>query len=113
MAVVRWSERLSRIVTQSLRPSKLSARPKRPWAMRRGPLNLPVLREPEASAVVAPAGSSKPQAPTSFGVSGRTGWSPRTDGGVTVAAGGVEVALGVGVGVGVGVGLAVGVGVGL
>src|SRR5689334_6008840 len=76
MPVVRSSDALSLTVTQSLRPSKLSARPKRP-PTRFGPFSVPGLPALEASVATAPAGSSKPQAPTSFGPAGGVG---KTDG---------------------------------
>src|SRR3954453_19478257 len=64
MPVVRSSESASATVTQSLMPSKLSAPPNLPAALRTGPLSVPGLPRPEASAVVVALVSSKPQAPT-------------------------------------------------
>src|SRR3954470_5038320 len=103
MPVVRSSEGRSATVTQSLRPSKLRARPKCPRT-RFGPASMPVFSRPEASAVLAPDRSSKPQAPTSFAGGGRTGGGlPRIDRGTVGSGAGVAVDVGVGVGVGVGV----------
>src|SRR4051812_19703953 len=99
MPVVRSSDGLSATVTQSLRPSKLRARPKRP-ATRLGPLSVPGL--PAVEVAMSPAVSSKPQAPTSFFAAG---WaSGKTDGC------GIAVALGSGLGDGSGLGLGLGLG---
>ena len=64
MPVVRSRLSASGTVTQSLTPSKLSAPPNLPAAVRVAPLIVPVLPRPEASAAVVPVVSSKPQAPT-------------------------------------------------
>ena len=57
------SELESLTVTQSLRPSKVSALPYLP-ANRAAPDTVPVLLLPDASAAVAPLASSKLHAPT-------------------------------------------------
>src|SRR6478609_11666658 len=93
MPAVRSSPGRSATVTQSSLPSKRSPRPKRP-AVRTGPDSRPALRWPDASAVLAPPASSKPQAPTSL-ARGRGG--PSGSDGKT---------LGVGVGPAVSVGVA-------
>jgi hypothetical protein len=70
--VVRSSESASGTVTQSLTPSKLSALPKRPEALRVAPLSVPVLARPDESVAVVPDASSKPHAPTRFVDAGLT-----------------------------------------
>src|SRR5689334_5415391 len=108
MPVVRSSDLSSGTVTQSLRPSKLRALPKRP-VVRRGPLSLPALPVPDASVAVAPADSSKPQAPTSLADGGKTGGgSGKTLGGVSAGGDGVGDGLALGDGLGLGLGLGLG-----
>src|SRR3954452_18271194 len=96
MPALRSRDERSLTVTQSLRPSKLRARPKRP-ATCAGPLSVPWLPVPEASNAVPPARSSKPHAPTSFGVGVKTG-SPRIEGGAGESVGGSGEGDGLGVG---------------
>ncbi len=91
MPVVRSSESASGTVTQSLMPSKLSAPPKRPPVLRVGPLSVPVLPRPDASAVVVPDASSKPHAPTRFEATGLTVNVTATVLGEPVAPGAVTV----------------------
>ncbi|MEA2129081.1 MAG: hypothetical protein QOJ85_1972 [Solirubrobacteraceae bacterium] len=64
MPVVRSSDAASATVTRSLTPSKLSALPNLPVVVRSGPLIVPALDCPEASAAVVPAVSSNPYAAT-------------------------------------------------
>jgi hypothetical protein len=58
--------------TMSFAPSKVSAEPKRPSAVRVAPATVPPLPRPEASNAVVPDGSSKPHAPTRPGSTGHT-----------------------------------------
>ena len=60
--VVSRSAGESGTVTQSSRPSKFSAPPNRPAALRAAPVIVPGL--PAAAVAVAPDASSKPHAPT-------------------------------------------------
>src|SRR4051794_2617999 len=64
MPLVRSRELLSATVIQSLVPLKDTPPPNKPLTQR-GPLSVPVLPLPEASAAVVPAPSLKLQAPTS------------------------------------------------
>ena len=92
MPVVRSSESASATVTQSLMPSKLSAPPNLPAALRTAPLIVPVLPRPEASAVVVALVSSKPHAPTRLeGAAGPTVSVTVTVFGEPVAPGAVNV----------------------
>src|SRR3954451_12875682 len=92
MPVVRSSESASGTVTQSLMPSKLSAPPNFPVALRTGPLSVPVLPRPEATAVVVAPVSSKPHAPTRLdGACGPTVSVTVTVFGEPVAPGAVKV----------------------
>src|SRR3954454_14972740 len=103
MVIPRITPR-ERTPTQSLRPSKLSARPRRPLTCL-GPWRVPSWRAPELSAAVRPERSSKFQAPTSFGAT--------TGGGLRTIEGGSSSAIGAGLANGVGLGLGDGVGFGL
>src|SRR4051812_1525024 len=92
MPVVRSRESASATVTQSLTPSKLSAPPNLPAVLRTGPLIVPVLPRPEASAVEVAPVSSKPQAPTRLdGACGPTVSVTATVLGEPVAPGAVNV----------------------
>ncbi len=75
MPVVSRTELASLTVTQSLTPSKVRAPPKRPEVVRVAPLIVPVLPAVEASGVVVPDASSKPQAPTRPEATGQLGAS--------------------------------------
>ena len=65
MPVVRSSDAESATVTQSLRPSNVSAPPARPAVVRVAPEIVPGLPAPDASVAVGPDTSSKPYAATS------------------------------------------------
>src|SRR5438552_1252138 len=77
MPVVRSSAGESGIDTESLTPSKESARPNFPFAVRVAPLIVPIWWKGDASMVVVPDVSSKPNAATRP-VTDATGATPET-----------------------------------